>query len=150
MRGTKLTAWRVPPVMREILDQTVVRPEGSMVPNAQQKLLDATRLALAAVASDVRAGLLDTVGLESEWVEDERAAVLVHLPADIDPEYAARAIELENADAWLDENDRQLRVGIGPWYSAKEVDQVILCVAKVVHEFTGLLDVDPTAHGHSH
>jgi hypothetical protein len=150
VRGTKLLAWRVPAVMQVLLDGTAAaRPEGSMVPWAQERLCEAARQALAAVASDVLQGLLETVGLESEWVEGERASVLVHLPHGVEPEYVARAVDLENVEAWLDERGR-VRVGIGPWHTTKEVDQVILAVTKVVHEFTGLLGVDPEAHGHTH
>ncbi len=46
------------------------------MPWAQEWLCEAARRALAAVAADVRQGLLETVELESEWVEGERASVL--------------------------------------------------------------------------
>ena len=120
-----------------------------MVPLAQERLWNAARQTLAAVAADVRAGLLETVGLEAEWVEGERASVLVRTPIEAAVEYLARAVDLENVEAWVDENG-YLRVAIGPWYTTKDVDQVILSIIKVVHEYTGLLGVEPEAHGHSH
>jgi hypothetical protein len=120
-----------------------------MVPNAQQRLVEATRYALASVASDVREGLMETTGLESIWVEGAVASVVVELPSGVDPGFAAKAIDLENLEAWLDDAGK-LHVAIGPWYSARDVDQVILCVIKVLHEFTGLLGVVSDAHGHVH
>lgn len=61
----------------------------------------------------------------------------------------AHAVDLENVESWLDE-DGCVRVGIGPWSTTKDVDQVILAVTKVAHEFTGLPGVGPEAHRHSH
>lgn len=119
------------------------------MPWAQERLCEAARQALAAVAADVRQGLLETVGLESGWVEGECASVLVQLLPGMEPEYVAHAINLENVEAWLGENG-SVRVGIGPWHTTKDVDQVILAVTKVVHEFTGLLGVDAETHGRAH
>ena len=120
-----------------------------MVGYMQTRLRDAYRNALAAVAADVRRGLLETVGLESEWWTDdpERASVVISLPPEIDPAYAARAIDLENLEAWTDADGR-LHVAIGAYYSTKDADQVVLCAIKVLSEYTGLLDVDPDHHAH--
>ncbi len=120
-----------------------------MVGYMQKNLHAATLNVLAAIAADVRRGLLETVALESEWwtEKSERASVVVSLPENVDAEYVARAVASENLEAWLDE-ERRFHVGIAPWYSTKDIDQTVLCVIKVVSQFTGLLDVDPNAHRH--
>lgn len=114
-----------------------------MVPYMQEKLAAQINYTLAAIAADVRRGLLETVGLESEWWTDnlETSSVVVYLPDSIEPEYAARAIDLENLEAWLDD-EKRLHVAISPFLTTKDVDQTVLCVVKVVCRFTGLIDVD--------
>lgn len=59
MRGTKLEAWRIPPVWKSLQENVLTVPEGSTVPQKQEKMLKATREVLTAVARDVREGLLD-------------------------------------------------------------------------------------------
>ncbi len=132
-------AWRTPPVMASVAADggSVAPPEGSRVPQAQKRLHEATRAALNAVAEDVRRGLLETVGVGSRLVEGERASVVLELPPDTDTEQIARAIDLENVEAWRDESGR-VHVGIGPWHSTKDVDQAVLSVIKVVHVMLGL------------
>lgn len=117
----------------------------------QEKLRFAIDNALAAVAADVRQGLLQTVGLESEWWTDDpdSASVVVELPENIDREYAARAIDAENLEAWLDE-EKRLHVAISPFHTTKDVDQTVLCVVKVVCQFTGLIDVADASHDFYH
>ncbi len=44
---------------------------------------------------------------------------------------------MENVEAWCDEN-RYVHAAIGPWYSTKDVDQVVLSITKVVHVKLGL------------
>jgi hypothetical protein len=151
VRGTKLLAWQVPPTMKALVDGSLVRPNGSIVPWAQEQLWHATLQALAAVAADVNQGLVETIGVESEWVaEDTRCSVRLLLPDGIEPHFVARAIDMENVEAWVDGEDF-VRVAIGPWFTTKDVDQTILAVIKVVHEFTGLLYVDPDeVHTHTH
>lgn len=142
----KLTAWRIPKIVQ---DADFSSPEGSMVGYMQKNLHNATLNVLAAIAADVKRGLLETVGLESEWWTEkaERTSVVVYLPENIDAEYVAEAIDLENLEAWLDE-EKRFHVGIAPWYSTKDVDQTVLCVIKVVSQFTGLLNVNPNDHQH--
>lgn len=120
-----------------------------MVGYMQKNLHTATLNVLAAIAADVKRGLLETVGLESEWWTEkaERASIVVFLPENVDAEYVARAVNLENLESWLDEENR-FHVAIAPWYSTKDVDQTVLCVIKVVSRFTGLLYVDPNVHSH--
>jgi hypothetical protein len=134
-------AWRIPAVMAGMRNPANEKPVGSMVPWAQTQLFNATQQALAAVAQDVANGLAETVGIRCAWgtemKAEERCSVVLELPASADPEYLARAIDLENVEAWCDEN-RYVHVGIGPWHSIKDVDQVVLSITKVVHVKLGL------------
>lgn len=70
------------------------------------------------------------------------------LPPGTDTELISRAIDLENVEAWLGEDGR-VHVGIGPWYSTKDVDQMVLSITKVVHVMLGLhaSDVQPRPKG---
>lgn len=117
------------------------KPSGSMVPWAQTQLAQATQQALAAVARDVVNGLQETVGLRSRWAtefsENVKCSVIIELPDEADPEYISHAIDLENVEAWCDDN-KQVHVAIGPWYSTKDIDQVVLSVTKVVHVLLGM------------
>ena len=141
MRGRKLLAWQVPPMMVNVKNYSTEKPVGSMVPWAQTQLVQATQQALAAVANDVTNGIKETVGLSGKWgsesLENERCSVVLELPAEADPEFIAQAIDLENVEAWCDENQK-VHVAIGPWYSTKDVDQVVLSVTKVVHVLLGM------------
>lgn len=138
MLGRKLLAWRLPPLLANLAPgQPITGPEGSTVAWAQMRLLEATRTALAAVANDVRLGLGETVGIVAEWAEGERASVIIKLPEGVDTHFIAHAIDLENVEAWCDELNR-VHVAIGPWYSTKDVDQVVLSITKVVHVLLGL------------
>jgi hypothetical protein len=141
VRGKKLFAWRIPPVMAQAPSSTNEKPVGSMVPWAQTQLFNATRQALAAVAQDITNGLAETVGIGCAWdtelAADAHCSVVLELPPEANPAYIAHAIDLENVEAWCDEN-RQVHVAIGPWYSTKDVDQVVLAITKVVHVKLGL------------
>ncbi len=138
MRGTKLTAWLIPPVWRNLQESALSVPEGSSVPQNQKKLLAATREVLMAIAKDVRVGLLETVGVESSLsLDDGRCSVVLELPAGTDTELVARAIDLENVEAWRDALGK-VHVGINPWYSTKDVDQTVLCTIKVIHVLLGI------------
>jgi hypothetical protein len=134
-------AWEVPPMMVNIKSYSTEKPSGSMVPWAQNQLAQATQQALAAVARDVVSGLQETVGLPSQWGEEfaehAKCSVILDLPSEANPEFIARAIDLENVEAWCDEN-RRVHVAIGPWYSTKDVDQVVLSVTKVIHVLLGM------------
>ncbi|MFN0086253.1 MAG: hypothetical protein ACKVX9_12770 [Blastocatellia bacterium] len=134
-------AWRIPPGMAEAQTLASEKPAGSMVPWAQGQLFSATQQTLAAVARDVANGLAETVGIRCAWgterMAGERCSVVLELPPSADPEYIARAIDLENVEAWCDAAG-SVHAGIGPWYSIKDVDQVVLSVTKVVHVKLGL------------
>jgi hypothetical protein len=129
-------AWPIPPLMQAAKDGIPRSPNGSQVSARQQELLRATEAALQAIASDIRQGLLETVGIESRLVKGDRAAMEIDLPPQTDAAMIAQAIDLENVEAWC-END-SVRVGIGPWFTTKDIDQVVLCVTKVVHVLLGL------------
>lgn len=126
-------AWPIPPLMRNGVSAS---PNGSQVSARQMELLRATRAVLLAIASDVRHGLLETVGIESRLVESDRFAMEIELPLQTDAAMIAQAIDLENVEAWCENG--KVRVAIGPWYTTKDVDQVVLCVTKVVHVLLGL------------
>jgi hypothetical protein len=116
-----------------------------MVPWAQAQLFNATRQTLAAISQDIANGLAKTVGLRCAWgtelEPDARCSVVVELPEETDADYIARAVDLENVEAWCDEK-KELHVAIGPWYSIKDVDQVVLSITKVVHVKLGLHAAD--------
>lgn len=141
MRGQKLMAWLLPPMMVNLKNYSTEKPTGSMVPWAQTQLAQATQQALAAVARDVVSGLQETVGLRSQWgtefVEQAKCSVILELPSDADVEFIAKAIDLENVEAWCDEN-RRVHIAIGPWFSTKDVDQVVLSATKVIHVLLGM------------
>jgi hypothetical protein len=130
-------AWRMTPVMASASDGSLISPEGSRVAEAQKQLLKVTREAMRAAAEDMRQGLLETVAVKSRMIEGEKCGIAIELPHGTDLEMIARAIDLENVEAWLGENG-QVHVAIGPWYSTKDVDQVVLTTTKVVHVLLGL------------
>ena len=134
-------AWEVPAQMLSAKTSPLSGPRGSQVAARQNKLLRATEAVLAAIADDVRRGLRETVGIESRLVSDQRYAVEIDLPPGTDVERIARAIDLENLEAWCEQG--KVRVAIGPWYTTKDVDQVVLCVTKVVHVLLGLHAAPP-------
>ncbi len=138
MRGTKLLAWRIPPLIEAMQDGSAPRDgDGSTVLREQQRLVNAARRTLRSIARDVRTGLLETVGVNSRLVMDERSAVQIELPPDTDTHLIARAIDAENVEAWRD-GDGHVRVAISPWYTTKDVDQVVLTVTKAVHVLLGI------------
>ena len=105
-------------------------------------MLAATREVLTAIARDVREGLLETVGVESSLsLDGERCSVILELPEGTDTELVARAIDLENVEAWQDDAGK-VHVGINPWYSTKDVDQTVLCTIKVIHVLLGIHATD--------
>ena len=138
MRGTKLEAWRFPPEWNELENNLQTVPEKSSVPAKQKRLRQATLDVLTAIAADVRGGLLETVAVESRFsMDDGRCAMILELPGNVHAELVARAIDLENVEAWRDAEGK-VRVGISPWLSTKDVDQTVLCAIKVVHVLLGL------------
>lgn len=136
VRGKKLAAWELPPLMQQAMHAALISPADSQVAARQQNLFAATRNVLDAVAEDVRQGLLETVGLHSHQAQGEKCAVVLELPPDAEGETIARAIDLENVEAWY--ANGQVYVAIGPWYTTKDVDQVVLSVTKVIHVLLGL------------
>ena len=138
MRGTKLTAWRIPPLWKDLRANVLTVPEGSSVPQKQGNLLAATSEVLAAIAADVRGGLLETVGVESTLsIDDDRCSIVLELPESADTELIARAIDAENVESWCDAHGK-VHVGVSPWYSTKDVDQTVLCAIKAIHVLLGI------------
>jgi len=150
VRGTKLEAWRIPPVWNRLQENDYEIPENSSVFREQQFLLKSTYAVLKAIADDVRNGLMETVGVESEFSIDEgRCSMRLEFPTETDTELIARAIDLENIEAWRD-LEGKVHIAVNPWYSTKDVDQTILCTIKVIHVLLGLhavCDVKPQTIG---
>lgn len=145
MRGTKLTAWRVPPVWKDLEETVLSVPTDSNVPKKQERLLRATREVLAEIAKDMREGLLETVGVESlPTIDDGRCSMRLELPEGADTELIARAIDLENVEAWLDRQGK-VHIAASPWYSTKDIDQTVLSAIKVIHVLLGLHAADADA-----
>lgn len=142
MRGEKLLAWRIPPVWEQLEKKTLTVPGNSRVLPKQEILLRVTREVLAEIVKDVRQGLLETVGVESAFsIDDGRCSVALELPENADAEKIAGAIDLENVEAWIDAQNR-VHLGISPWYSTKDVDQMVLAAVKVIHVLLGLHAAD--------
>ena len=142
MRGTKLKAWRVPPVWKLLqTGGTAAAHDKSKVLQRQRQLLIATQVTLNAVYADVRMGLLETVGVNCALVTDELCSVVLELPAGTDTELVASAIDLENVEAWRDAQGK-VNVAINPWYSTKDVDQTVLSAVKVIHVLLGIHATD--------
>ncbi|MCY7377635.1 MAG: hypothetical protein LH472_16885 [Pyrinomonadaceae bacterium] len=137
-------AWRVPPVWKTLQSGNVSAPENSKVSANQKHLMKATQAALEAVFADVRGGLMETVGVDCVLSIEDKSSVVLDLPAETDTEQIARAIDLENVEAWRDDNGR-VHVGISPWLSTKDVDQTVLCAVKVIHVLLGIHAADNAA-----
>ena len=137
MRGTKLLAWRVPPVWTNLQTGEAPAPENSRVLPNQKQLVKAARATLDVVFVDVRTGLRETVGVECSLSVGERCSIVLDLPDGTDAEQIARAIDLENVEAWRDAGGR-VHVGVSPWFSAKDVDQTVLSTVKVIHVLLGI------------
>lgn len=138
MRGTKLTAWRIPPVWEKLREKDLLVPGGSSVPQNQKRLMKATKAVLESIAADVRGGLLETVGVESEFSADDGCcSMILQLPEGTDTELIARAIDAENVEAWRDDGGK-VHVAVNPWYSTKDVDQTVLSAIKVIHVLLGM------------
>jgi len=138
-------AWHMPAAMAKT-NSSIAPPHGSKVLHEQRRLAARTRKTLSAIVSDVHDGLAETVGVSVTMEENERTSVVIALPAlkgEVTPEHIARAIDAENVEAWCDERGR-VHVAISPWYSTKDVDQVVLSVTKVVHVLLGLHAADAT------
>ena len=138
MRGNKLTAWKIPAIWEDLQKNNLSSPEGSSVPQKQKLLLKATREVLTAVAEDMRQGLLETVGVESSLsIDGGRCSMILELPEKADTEQIAQAIDLENIEAWIDDENR-VHIAVSPWYSTKDVDQTVLSAVKVIHVLLGI------------
>jgi DUF1009 family protein len=136
-------AWRVPAVWKALQTDKLSVPENSKVLSNQKQLLKATQSTLNAVYRDVREGLLETVGVNCTLVTDERCSVALDLPEGTDTELVARAIDLENVEAWRDPQGK-VNVAVNPWYSTKDVDQTVLSAVKVIHVLLGIHASDGT------
>ncbi|MDQ3323087.1 MAG: hypothetical protein M3525_11765 [Acidobacteriota bacterium] len=108
----------------------------------QKKMFAATNEVLAAVAKDMREGLLETVGVESSLsLDGGSCSIILDLPEQTDTEQIAQAIDAENVEAWRDEAGK-VHVAVNPWYSTKDVDQAVLCAIKVIHVLLGIHATD--------
>ena len=144
MRGTKLLAWRVPTVWKDLQTGETAAPEKSKVLQNQKQLMKAAQATLDAVFADVQTGLRETVGVECSLAVGERCSAVLDLPDETDTEQIARAIDMENIEAWRDETER-VHVGLSPWFSTKDVDQTVLSAVKVIHVLLGIHATDYAA-----
>lgn len=115
---------------------TIPAPSDSQVAERQRELFAATQQVLAAIAEDVRQGLLETVGIHSRPTSGPKCAIILELAPNTDAAVIAAAIDRENVEAWC--ANGKVHVAIGPWYTTKDVDQVVLSVTKVMHVMLGL------------
>jgi hypothetical protein len=67
--------------------------------------------------------------------------MVLELPEGTDAQFISRAIDAENVESWLDENNK-VRVAVNPWYSTKDVDQTVLSTIKVIHVLLGIHATD--------
>lgn len=138
VRGTKLTAWEIPPLWEKLENKTLTLPEGSTVPKDQAKMMQATLQVLESIAKDIRGGLLETVGIESSFsIDGKRCSMTLDLPEETETEQIALAIDAENIEAWLDDAQK-VHIAVNPWYSTKDVDQTVLSTIKVIHVILGV------------
>ena len=122
----------------------VAAPKNSRVLSNQGQMFTATQATLSSIYADVREGLNETVGVDCTLVVDERCSVILDLPEGTDTGLIARAIDLENVEAWCDDNGR-VHLGISPWHSTKDIDQTVLSAVKVIHVLLGLHASDSDA-----
>lgn len=138
MRGTKLVAWRIPSVWKDLQKNMPSIPEGSRVSKKQEQLIKTTLTVLDAVAEDIRGGLVETVGVESRFsIDAGRCSMVLELPEKTDTEKIARAIDMENIQAWCGAEGK-VHLAVSPWYSTKDVDQTVLSAVKVIHVLLGI------------
>lgn len=104
-------------------------------------MIKTTLATLDQVFADVREGLLETVGVGCVLSIEDRCSAILKLPENTDAEQIARAIDLENVEAWLDETGR-VHVALSPWFSTKDVDQTVLSPVKVIHVLLGIHATD--------
>ncbi len=130
-------AWRVPAVWTDLQTGKLIVPENSKVLANQKRFLKAAQAALDAVYRDVREGLLETVGVDCVLSVEDRTSVMLNLPEEADADFVARAIDLENVEAWVDAQGK-VNVAIDPWYSTKDTDQTVLSAIKVIHVLLGI------------
>ncbi|MDQ2746165.1 MAG: hypothetical protein M3T96_02780 [Acidobacteriota bacterium] len=141
MRGTKLTAWQTPPIWKTLESGDFAAPENSTVSAEQKQLMKAILKTLEAVFEDVRGGLLETVGVDCVLSIEEKCSFVLDLPEGTDTEQIAKAIDMENVEAWRDETGA-VHVALSPWFSTKDVDQSVLSPVKAIHVLIGIHATD--------
>jgi hypothetical protein len=131
-------AWWIPPIWDDLQKNLLTVPKNSRVVRKQENLMRATRAALEAVAEDIRGGLLETVGVNSHFsIDDGCCSMVLKLPENTDTEKIARAIDMENIEAWCGA-EGEVHLAVSPWYSTKDVDQTVLSAVKVIHVLLGI------------
>lgn len=142
MRGTKLMAWRLPPLWKSLREKILQVAEGSSVVTQQEKLVLSTDQVLTSIAKDISGGLLETVGVKSSlYIGEMRCSMILELADGTDTESIASAIDAENVEAWCDDQSR-VHIAIDPWYSTKDVDQTVLSATKIIHVLLGIHATD--------
>jgi hypothetical protein len=99
------------------------------------------------VCLQVAQGLVEALGVKA-WPCPDRIGVWVQLPNDSDVNEVAKAVRLEGASARPASDGNYLLLDVQPWFDEQEVEQTVLCCAKVLHVMLGIHppDVDLAAH----
>lgn len=95
----------------------------------------------------VAQGLVEALGIAA-WPCPDRIGVWIELPAGTDVNEVAKAIRLEGASARPASDGGYLLLDVQPWFDAEEIEQTVLCCAKVLHVMLGIhpADIDLEAH----
>lgn len=135
-----------PPVRGTLIKQSAgfeqwrTLPQRDLLPEVrryQLDALDALRRVQKAICVQVAQGVVETLGV-SAWPAPESDGVWVGLPPGTDIAEVARAIVAEGAEARPDAETNYLLLPVQPWFDMAEIDQTILCCAKVVHVMLGI------------
>ena len=125
-------------------------PEHEPLPalEREQRLVAAALLGLQkAVCVQIAQGVVETLAL-SAWPAPSGDGVWVQLPTESDIGLVARAIADEGAAARPAPDGPYLLLLAQPWFDVEEIDQTVLCCAKVCHVMLGVHPpgMDLTAH----
>jgi len=95
----------------------------------------------------VAQGLVEALGVQA-WPCPDKVGVWVQSPVNVDVNEVAKAIRLEGASARPASDGNYLLLDVQPWFDEEEIEQTVLCCAKVLHVMLGIHppDIDLEAH----